>query len=245
MQEAYAAGVTQELERPVAGAASTQSLFVPLTEQLANVRRWNEDLEWGFSEADFDAIDLTESHHSQPLVADVIVPYLDDIYLGDDEDFMDGVRHTCDELWSLAAAQQAYAWCFDWLWAEYDGRRKPVRLLPGIEHRPGIRRVAVDLGAHWRPSRHIRPGQIRGVNSAHAEVLAAAAHFPQWAAAMDGKRVPFVWISGYQVTWPPQPESVQSRLLSLAFVRYRHSLSLTVDWAEHSHQGFASPVVLP
>jgi hypothetical protein len=34
---------------------------------------------------------------------------------------------------------------------------------------------------------------------AHAEVLAAAAHFPQWIRAMDGKTIPYTWLSGYEV----------------------------------------------
>ena len=43
---------------------------------------------------------------------------------------------------------------------------------------------------------------VRGKDSVHAEALAAAAHFPDWVQAMDGERVPYVWMPGYQVTIP-------------------------------------------
>lgn len=217
-------------------------MFAPLTEQLANVQRWNEDREWGFQAADLDAIDLTPRVHADPLVVDLIAVYLDTEYRGDDEGEMDGVRRTCHEMWNVATERQLYTWSWDWLRDSYESRPKPVRLLAGIEHRPGVRRVTVDLGAHWDPGRHIRPRRIRGRNSAHAEILAAAAHFPRWARAMDGVSVPFVWVSGYQVTYPEY--SVDERMLALAWVEYRRTLSLSIARADHSLCGWASPVLV-
>ena len=52
-------------------------LFVSLETQLANVRRWNTVRNWGFTDADFDAVDLTPGDNSG-LVVDVIVVYLPD-----------------------------------------------------------------------------------------------------------------------------------------------------------------------
>lgn len=215
-------------------------MFVPLTEQLANVRRWNDDREWGFSATELDVVDLTPRAHTDPLVVDLIAVYLDEVYLGDDEGSLDGVRRTCHEMWNVATERQPYTWSWDWLRDAYESKPKPVRLLPGIVHRPGVRRVTVDLGAHWVPGRHVRPRNVRGRNSAHAEILAAAAHFPRWARAMDGMSVPFIWLSGYQVTYPEA--STDDRLPGLAWVEYRRTLSLTVDWVDHSHTGWASPV---
>jgi hypothetical protein len=217
-------------------------MFAPLTEQLANVRRWNEDREWGFSAADLDAIDLTPRAHADPLVVDLIAVYLDAEYRGDDLGELDGVRRTCHEMWSVATERQLRTWSWDWVRDAYESRPKPVRLLAGIEHRPGVRRVTVDLGAHWVPGRHIRPRDIRGRDLAHVEILAAAAHFPRWARAMDGVSVPFVWLSGYQVTLPEN--ATDERLPCLAWVHYRRTLSMTVDWADHSHSGWASPVCI-
>ncbi len=214
-------------------------LFAPLSEQLANVRRWNEDREWGFDPGVFDAIDLTPSVHSDPLVVDVIAVYLDGIYRGDELGYLDGVRRTCHEMWSAVAERQPNAWSWDWLRDAYQSQPKPVRLLPGLVHRPGVRRVTLDLGANWQPGRHIRARNVRGPASAHAEILAAAAHFPRWARAMDGTSVPFAWLSGYQVTVPEY--ATDTRLLGMAWVEYRQTLSLSVGWADHAHAGWAAP----
>ena len=212
-------------------------MFVSLDEQLANIRRWNDDREWGLGAAELDAIDVTPRSNADPLVVDLVA-----VYLSDDGSYLDGVRRTCHELWSLAADRQPRAWSWDWLRGGRDAPPKPVRLLPGISHRPGVRRRTIDLGAHWVPGRHTRPRYLRGVDSAHAEVLAAAAHFPKWVRCMDGTRVPFIWLSGYQVTFPEA--STDERLPGLAWVQYRRTLSLTVDWVDHSHSGWAAPVLL-
>jgi len=216
-------------------------LFCPLTEQLASIRRWNDERNWGLPAAELDAIDLTPRTHSDPLVVDLVAVYLDDLAAGDGQEPLDGVRRTCHELWSVASAQQPNSWFWDWVRDRYAPRPKPVRLLPGIIHWPGVRRMTVDLGAHWEPGRHVRPSILRGPESAHAEVLAAAAHFPRWARAMDGVSVPFIWLSGYQVTFPE--ESTHLRLPGLAWVEYRKTLSFTVDRIDRAHSGWASPVV--
>ncbi len=224
-----------------ARAAPPAGLFTPLPEQLANVRRWNEERDWGLSAAELDAIDLTPHAHADPLVIDLIAVYLDDLPSGEDEEKLDGVRRTARELWTIAAEQQPTSWYWDWVRDRYDPRPMPVRLLPGIIHWPGVRRMTIDLGAHWVPEQHIRPSSLRGPDAAHAEVLAAAAHFPAWARAMDGISVPYIWLSGYQVTHPE--ESTHLRLPGLAWVEYRTTLSLTVDRIDRAHAGWASPVV--
>jgi hypothetical protein len=229
-------------EIPLARRRPPEYLFAPLTEQLANVRRWNEDRDWGFDDADLDAIDLAPRAHADPLVVDLLAVYLDGEYRGDDVGALDGVRRTCHEMWDVATERQLNTWSWDWVRDAYQSEPKPVRLLPGIEHRPGVRRVTVDLGAHWMPGRHLRPRHVRGPDSAHAEVLAAAAHFPRWARAMDGVSVPFVWLAGYQVTHPQR--GTDERLLALAWVHYRQTLSLSIARADHSFSGWASPVRL-
>jgi hypothetical protein len=109
-------------------------------------------------------------------------------------------------------------------------------------HRPGLRRVTVDLGAHFEPGRNVSANKVRGHDSAHAEVLAAAAHFPRWVRAMDGQTVPYTWLSGYEVMiWErPRPERVQA----LSWVGYRETMSLTADWADHAYSGWASPTCI-
>ncbi|MDQ3887578.1 MAG: hypothetical protein M3308_11365 [Actinomycetota bacterium] len=209
-------------------------IFVSLVEQLANVRRWNEEREWGFSADHLDSIDLTPANHTDPLIVDLIAVYMDA------DETMNGVRRTCHELWKVAADRQPNAWSWDWYWDRWQNHPKPVRLLDGLVHRPGVRRVTLDLGAHWQPGRYIRPVNIRGRRSAHAEILAAAAHFPRWARAMDGRSVPYIWLSGYQVTIPEYAS--QNRLPGLAWTHFRRTLSLTINWAEYAHTGWAAPM---
>lgn len=216
-------------------------MFVPLNEQMANLRRWNAERDWGLSPLELDAIDLTPREHADPLVVDLIAVYLDDLAANDGEDNLDGVRRTSRELWTIAAAQQPTSWYWDWVRDRYDPRPMPLRLLPGIIHWPGVRRMTIDLGAHWAPGEHLRPSNLRGPDSAHAEILAAAAHFPEWIRAMDGVSVPYIWLSGYQVTYPEV--STHLRLPGLAWVEYRETMSLTVDRVDRAHAGWASPVI--
>lgn len=208
-------------------------MFVSLREQLDNIRVWNDERDWGLSAHDLDSADLTPSVEKKPFVVDLFA-----VYLGDNDE-LNGVRRTCHELWTVAAEQQAHTWCWDWYWNKWKDRPKPVRLLDGIVHRPGVRRVTVDLAAHFEPGRYLRPSTVRGHNSAHAEVLAAAAHFPRWIRAMDGKTVPYAWLSGYElmIRERPSPE----RLPALSWTGFRHTMSLTAGWADHAHSGWASP----
>jgi hypothetical protein len=231
-------GVTEpDVTEPVAAeppmtvrTAPPDNMFVPVAEQLDNVRRWNEERGWGFAQSDFDAVDVTPSDHPEPLVVDVIAVYLPGV--GE----MDAVRRTCHELWTVAAEQHPGAWC----WDERTTELKQVRLLRGIVHRPGVRRVTVDLGAHWQPPQASRSLDIRCPESAHAEILAAAAHFPRWVRAMDGQAVPYVWLSGYQVTLVDY--EAWRRLPCLSWNEFRGTLSLTAHWADIFGTRWASPV---
>jgi hypothetical protein len=212
-------------------------MFVPLEEQLDNVQRWNEERDWGFGPDDFESVDLWPERHHDPLVTDVIAVYLPG------NDALDGVRRTCDELWNVVADQHPNAWCWDEkCWDKNLIGIKQVRLLYGIVHRPGIRRVTIDLGAHWDLVHPTRSIDVRSKESAHAEVLAVAAHCPTWLRAMDGVRVPYALLSGYQVTLVEQ-ESWR-RLPCLSWNESRETVSLTAHWADIYGPRWSSPVCL-
>jgi hypothetical protein len=219
-----------------AGSALRDELFVSLTEQLDKVRQWNAERGWGLSAADLDAVDLSPRAESDPLVVDLVAVYLED------DATLNGVRRTCHELWTVAAEQQPHRWCWDWYWDKWKNRPKPVRLRAGIVHRPGVRRVSVDLRAHFEPGRYVRPSQVLGRDSAHAELLAAAALFPRWIRAMDGKTVPHVWLAGYEVMSQERPSP--ERLPALSWSGFRRHMSLTADWIDHAHSGWAAPTCL-
>jgi hypothetical protein len=222
---------------PYVRPAPPEGMFVSLAEQLANVRRWNTERGWGLTESEFSAVDLTAASHSDPLVTDVIAVYLE----GDDE--LDAVRRTCDELWEVAAQQFENAWCWDQkCWDLNLVGKKHVRLLHGIPHEPGIKRVTIDLGAHWEPVYPTRSIDVRSRDSAAAEILAAAAHFPNWVRAMDGVKVPYAQLSGYQITLVLQ-ESWR-RLPCLSWNESRRTLSLTAHWSDIFAPRWSSPVLV-
>ena len=217
--------------------APPADMFVSLPAQLEDVRRWNDERNWGLGPDDFAGVDLSPTHHDDPLVVDVIAVYLP----GDEE--LDGVRRTCDELWTVAAEQYENSWCWDQkCWDQALVARKHVRLLHGIPHQPGIKRVTLDLGAHWDPVHPTRSIDVRSTHSAAAEVLAAAAHFPGWVRAMDGIAVPYVQLSGYQITLVL--EESWRRLPCLSWNESRKTLSLTAHWSDIYAPRWSSPVCL-
>lgn len=185
--------VLPALQRIIEGRFSDpdliHSMFVSPQTQLANVRSWNLERGWDFIEAHFvqAAAELEAlTWPSDRLTVLVLVPYLDT------------VQRTFEELWAVASAAQPN----NWRWDELKSDAEHLRLLEGIEHVPGLRWEVIDLGANWDPREGIRPVDVRAANSAHAGVLAAAGHFPKWVQAMDGTKVPYVWLPGYQVTIP-------------------------------------------
>ncbi|HKS50322.1 MAG TPA: hypothetical protein VJS67_00450 [Pseudonocardiaceae bacterium] len=210
------------------------AMFTSLTEQLGNIRRWNAERRWGLDADDFHSVDLTPKAGNDPLVVDVLA-----VYLASTAE-CNGVIRTCQELWSVAAEQQPHSWSWDWYRDSWQDIPKPVRLIDGLVHRPGIRRVTVDLSAGFIPGRHVRPTALRGPDSAHAEVLAAAAHFPRWVRAMDGKEVPYTWLLGYEVMM--RGERTPLRLPALSWSHLRQTMSLTAAFLNHSFTGWAAPV---
>ena len=212
-------------------APDLSELFVSLEDQIANVRRWNTERNWGFTDADFDAVDLSPSEHSG-LVVDVIAVYLPD------QGKTSGIPRTFEELWDIASSIQPGKWRYESLKSD----KKHLRLLDGIEHTPGIRRVTIDLGANWDTQDGIRPMDVRGKDSVHAEALAAAAHFPNWVQAMDGERVPYVWMPGYQVTIPGY--EAWRCLPYLDWDSVGREVELYADWDVFRDCRWACPVVV-
>ena len=134
-----------------------ERFFIPVADQLANVRRWNEERGWGFTDADFDAVDTTPVVHDKPLVVDVVAVFLPE------KDGVDGVRRTFEELWAVASEGVPE----NWSWRQHLEGPRPVKLLPGGKHVPGIRRVTIDLARGLGPGRrgpgHRDPGPPLGV----------------------------------------------------------------------------------
>lgn len=205
-----------------------QGMFVSPETQLANMRSWNLERGWGFIDAYFIEAEAALKDMSWPsdrLTALVLVPYLDT------------VQRTFDELWAVAAGIQPN----NWRWEELKSGKKNLRLLEGIEHKPGLRWEIIDLGANWDGQTGRRPVDVRDANSAHAGVLASAAHFPKWVQSMDGVKVPYVWLPGYQVTVPGF--EAWTIVPYLIWSRDRREVQLDAYWSGHRYQSWAAPVV--
>ncbi len=215
----------------------TQQLFwyVSPAEQLANVRRWNEERSWGFSDSDFPN-DIPDFMPSQPLEVLVLSVYLPD--QGNGRNQVPGYIRTADELWQIVRSRQPNWWQWDALHLDAEH----LRLLPGTEdsHTPGIRWALLDLGAHWNAKDGVRPRDVRGADSAHAEILAAAAHFPDWVQAMDGEKVPYVWLPGYQVTIPGY--DAWTNVPILYWYRRHRKVGLGASWDDDHYWYYALPV---
>lgn len=207
-------------------------VFVSPLEQLANLRRWNEDRRWHLPQSVFDDVDVTVAPRASPLVIDVLTVDLPG------QGAADGTQRTCDEWWTLAALRQPRSWC----WDERKTGPKPVRLPDAAQHRPGVRRVTLDLGAHWDARRGARPLEVRGPSSAAAEILVAAAHFPEWVRSMDGRTVLFVGLAGYQVTVPAY--ETWRHVLCLSWSHFNRRINLGDNWADYYQDRFAFPVRL-
>lgn len=220
-----------KFDRPV---SQQPGWFVSPAEQLANVRRWNEERGWGFADSDFPVV-IPDFTPSQTLEVLVLAVYLPDEGKGRKQ--VPGYVRTANELWQIAREGQPNWWQWDELKLDADH----LRLLDGVTHTPGIRWVALDLGAHWNAKDGVRPRDVRGENSAHAEILAAAAHFPQWVQAMDGEKVPYAWLPGYQVTIPGDEAWTDVPILD--WDRISRGAYLSADWDVDRDWRYAVPVV--
>lgn len=208
------------------------SWYVASEQQLENVRRWNQERDWGFTEADIPEVPEGLAPRG-PLEIPVLSVYLPD-KVG-----VSGYVRTARELWGIARHRQPNSW----QWPELRLDADHIRLLEGIEpfHEPGIRWVMLDLGAHWNGQDGVRPHDVRDKDSAHAEVLAAAGHFPGWPRAMDGKNVPYVWIAGYQVMLPS--EDAWTRVPFLYWSSVNSWVGLSARWDARRFWLYAAPVL--
>ncbi len=164
-------------------------LFVKPEAQIARVRELNLERGWGIADACFlEAEKSIPKWPEDKLVVVTLVPYLDDEKQG-----RKGVERTFHELWEVAAKQQHASLRND----VYDkaGPDK-LRLLKGIEHKPGLRWEVIDMGSQrTRSPEHVRSSE----KSPHAGVLASAALHPQWVKSIDGENLPYIWAPGYEV----------------------------------------------
>lgn len=223
---AFAAKMVAALTSP-ADYSWVSGLFISPQDQLAQVRAWNEEYGWGFTDGELHG--AAESHilrrSADRLTTLVLVPYFGDFWT------------TFCKLWELARSRQER---YSVSWGGFSGLpEENLRLLPGITH-PGkcLRWEKIDLGA----IRGCSPGRVRDPKtSPHAGILAAAALHPNWVRAMDGDFVPRVWLPGYQVTIPCYTEWAYVPVLN--FNSRSREVSLHDGWYDEVTEAFGVPVL--
>ncbi|GEM_PF-3100231 len=183
-------------------------MFADPAAQLANFARWNRELGWGFPLEDFAAaVSEVPPAPPPPPAGDLqLKARVLEIRLPDGADGTPGHRRTFDALWGIAVRESGARPC------HLFGLGPAVRLeLVTGTHAPGIRWRTIDFGHGWTEGGERRHGTAPrtlplGTERADAGILAAAAHFPLWLRRMDGRRVPYVWLPGYEL--PGMPHAV-------------------------------------
>jgi hypothetical protein len=123
--------------------------------------------------------------------------------------------------------------------------QKYVRLAPGVPFTPHtLEWVTLDLGANRNRWGRVRPLDVRGEHSAHAQVIQAAAYFPGWVKGMyrDGESLPSVCLVGYEVDLTHG--GFWSGTLKLTGRGSEGSLVLGDGYAHSWYKGYAVPEVV-
>jgi hypothetical protein len=159
------------------------------------------------------------------------------VYLPDKSRSMKGVRLTFDRLWGLVVPPVGYS---KWRWESLKSDSSNLRLLPGIEHRPGIRWVAFDPNTNQGKSPKSCWENPNSVSTlAGPEVLMAAWLFPKWVASWNGDESPFANMAGYQFKW----ESAWQGCPCIYRWDGPRQLELNARWAGNANDGWACPSV--
>ena len=216
------------------GKGVWMGLFTPPEGQLEKVRTWNRERGWGFTEDELAAASAGIrglQAPKKPLVAHVLSVTLAD------SGGVPGLVRTFHELMELALSQFSGGPC----WDGFD------RLDAGTLRRPcgsvscarRLRWVMVDFDA-WRD---VAPTALDpNLRLPGLSILAAAALHPQWVTAMDGRRVPYVWMPGLDLTVSPQrPWTAKPRL---GYSQPTREVRLHAEEASKSHYCWAVPAFI-
>lgn len=190
-------GLQHLIEGKPVTSCRVPSHFVSLAQQIENIERWNEEQGWGLPEDLIARRCLEARTFDWPgdlLQAIVLVPSLST------------PGATLTALTKVASKLQV------WPYAASEAIREGtanVWLMDGIDFRPNtLEWRFVDLGSHLQPPYSEAPKRsvpnasdlVSAETAAHEEVLAAAAHFPDWLRAIREGKAPAVAIPGYRMT---------------------------------------------
>ena len=206
------------MDRLSKDSATVGNKFVTPHEQLILASQRNKERGWGFTEADFAILCNPPEWPSENLSAIVL-----DITL-------DTVAETLEEGWHFAASRQPA----HWRWSRIKSDSDHLRLSPGLEHHRGLRWQLIDLAGRVEESTAFSVQQ-----SSPSAVLWAASYFPKWIQLMDGAAVPYVLISGYQLTVSPCHQ--WRGTLLLYWNPFLHRLEMDATESSVRQAGFVMP----
>ncbi len=211
---------------------TTPSWYSSVDTQIEKV--WNflelHGGEEGFTPSDVPAVpDFTPRTKTEVLLLTVMLP---------DKGRVKGFRRTFDSWWDFIVPPTGLT---KWRLEELKSDSKHLRLAKGIEYKPGIRWVAFDPNSYQRksPKDALAQSATDGTTLAHAEVLMAAAMFPEWVASWDGGKLPYPNLSGLQFYWG----SDWSRVPCLSRWDGSSQLELNAFDADDAGSSWSSPVV--
>jgi hypothetical protein len=169
-------------------------MFAPPEIQLENLRRWNQDRQWGLDEPIDQLPEPPRPKNPGEMTTVVLTPYLET------------PQRTLDELWDIcekSGEYRTYRHGQDW-------PKTQITTKPGVCHNPmTVQWEVIDLMAEYEPRDIIKPANdYSGTRIPNAGVLAIATHSPRWVKSFLGKEVrspegtPCIgfWIPGYQMT---------------------------------------------
>ena len=217
---------------PTPSIHSLPSWYVQPSQQIECVKEFlaNYGGGSGFTPADIPSVptNFTPRTPTEVLMLAVYLP---------DKGKTKGVQRTFDSLWDFVKTPTGYT---KWRWDQLKSDSKHLRLLEGIEHRPGIRWVAFDPNAnHGKSPQSCWDNLDVASTLAGPEVLMALAHFPMWAASWNGNKSPYPNLAGYQFYW----EAAWGRCPCVYRYGGDRRLGLDADSADDAHDGWASPSV--
>jgi len=162
----------------------THGMFAPLSAQLAFTRARGEERGWG---VDFDSLGEPPAWPKEERSAVVL-----DVTL-------ETPQKTFEEasLWLSGVYPDFWGWP-----AGIKTDPDHLRLYKGITHTPGARWRVIDLGGNRDKSSNIVREAVDPSLLPTAAPLFLAATSPKWRQSMDGDKVPYVELPGYELSRP-------------------------------------------
>jgi len=148
----------------------------------------------------------------------------------------DGFRRTFEKLWWIIETPKGYKKSSQ----PYIGEVvKRLELLPGIEHRPGVRWVALNMHANQeRLAKECQGDQIAPSWLAGPEILAALVQFPEWISYWDRTPFPSPNFGGYIY----HQNNYKKEVLCVR-VNDEHELGLNTNWSSVLCHNQSTPTI--